>query len=46
MMATVKAYACYTVKIYKNFQNGGRAPGAPILDPPLRFIKHSPLLHM
>ena len=39
-MATIKAYACYTVKIYKNkpilnLKHGGRAPGAPVLDPPL-----------
>ena len=39
-MATIKVNACYTVKSYKNklenkFQTGGRAPGAPVLDPPL-----------
>ena len=38
MMATIKAYACYTVKIYKynppqkkKFEQGG----APVLHPPL-----------
>ena len=39
MIAIIKFYACYTVKIYKNkpqinFKKGG-ALGAPVLDPPL-----------
>ena len=42
-LTTMKVYACYTVKFYKNkTQNifkrrgGGRTPGAPVLDPHLR----------
>ena len=39
MMATIKVYACYTVKFYKhltlNKYQTGRAPSAPVLDPPL-----------
>ena len=39
MMATTKVNVRYTVKSYKNklkkIQTGGRAPGAPVLDPPL-----------
>ena len=39
MMTTIKVYAFFTVKIYKNkppkkFKQG-RAPSAPVLDPPL-----------
>ena len=40
MLTKIKVYACYIVKIYKNkpqkfLKTGGRAPGAPVLDPPL-----------
>ena len=39
MLTTMKVYASYAIKIYKNillfFQTGGRAPGAPVLNPPL-----------
>ena len=34
-MNTIKSYACYAVKLLKNISNRGRAPSAPILDPPL-----------
>ena len=43
MLTSIKLYACYAVKLYKNktkniFQTGGGgAPGAPVLDPPLNL---------
>ena len=45
-MTKIKVYACYTDKIYKNkpvifFKTGGRAPGAPVLDPPLFILVES-----
>ena len=43
MWTTFKVYDCHAVKIYKNkpqffFQTEGRAPGAPVLDPPLSMV--------
>ena len=41
MLSKIKVYACYTVKIYTTplpqffFQTRERAPGAPVMDPPL-----------
>lgn len=39
MLTIVKENACYIVKIYKTnqktFSNRGRAPSAPVLNPPL-----------
>ena len=38
-MATIKVYACYTVTNYKyNQKTAGRAPGAPVVDPPLTLV--------
>ena len=44
MFTTIKVYACYAVKIYKQtqkyFQTGGWALGEPVLDPPLIFASY------
>ena len=44
MFTTIKLYACYAVKIYKQtqkyFQTGGQALGEPVLDPPLIFASY------
>ena len=44
MFTKIKVNVCYAIKIYKNkpkniFKQGGRAPGAPVLDPPLRSVE-------
>ena len=46
MLTTIKLYACYAVKFYKNkpkiyFKQGTRARCAPVLDPPLYYIVHT-----
>ena len=42
MLTTMKVFARYVVKIYKNnpkkIQTEERAPGAPVLDPPLKTL--------
>ena len=45
MFTKIKVNVCYVIKIYKNKpknifkQTGGRAPGAPVLDPLLRSVE-------
>ena len=39
MLTVIKEIECYTVNIFKppkKNQAAGRAPGAPVLDPPLK----------
>ena len=43
MLTKIKVYACYTKTPppQKKIQTGGRAPGAPVLDPPLTYGEHN-----